>query len=83
MTNELLLVRLINSCFPISLSQYVVKLGKPHIESFNAIFKGGLQRAIENLEPVIFKLPDGREIGFHAKVFHIIPVSLNVDLTAY
>ncbi len=48
--------------------QYIVKLGKPHIQSFNAMITRGLQEAVESLEPMIFRLPDKREIGFHAMV---------------
>jgi len=34
----------------------------PHIESFNFAMKEGLVRAVEDLDPIEFKLEDGPEI---------------------
>ncbi|XP_063243979.1 DNA-directed RNA polymerase I subunit RPA2 [Bacillus rossius redtenbacheri] len=44
-------------------NKFLQSLGKPHIESFNFFLDVGLKRAVENLLPVEFLLPNGDRVS--------------------
>ncbi|XP_056008154.1 DNA-directed RNA polymerase I subunit RPA2-like isoform X2 [Ostrea edulis] len=46
-------------------------LTKPHIDSFNALIHGGLQRAIQTIPPLEFALPNGDRVMFKMLDAHI------------
>ncbi|XP_046384519.1 DNA-directed RNA polymerase I subunit RPA2 [Ischnura elegans] len=40
--------------------EFLQSLGKPHVESFDAFLDHGLHLAVEDLDPEVFELPDGK-----------------------
>ncbi|CAG2054316.1 unnamed protein product [Timema podura] len=55
-------------------SSFLQSLGAPHVDSFNFMLNGGLNKAVETLLPVEFTLPSNE------RVFLSIQVALLIDL---
>ena len=55
----------LSCCF---LYQPLQKLIKPHVESFNYAIREGLNKAVRNILPVEFALPDGQIVELRIKV---------------
>ncbi|XP_071441340.1 DNA-directed RNA polymerase I subunit RPA2 [Hetaerina americana] len=41
-------------------NEFLQSLGRPHVDSFDAFLDHGLHQAVEDLDPEVFELPDGK-----------------------